>query len=178
MTPLILDLKLGLPQAVETWYKQYSKPLLQFVLAKVRAKKDAEEIVRDTFMSCLKHLPLFRGECNIETWMKRIARHEIADFYRKKYAKRAIQTTPFSSLLFVEPTQNRKHTSKIVKRALSKMSQKYKELLLLKYVDGKQVKEIAKQLGRSVKSIESDLYRAREEFRFLYAHMNEEFANA
>jgi len=48
------------------------------------------------------------------------------------------------------------------------MKKEYRELLLLKYIDKMRVKEISILLDRTVKSIESDLFRAREEFRVIY----------
>jgi DNA-directed RNA polymerase specialized sigma24 family protein len=40
-----------------------------------------------------------------------------------------------------------------------------------KYVDKKRVKELAQEFGRSEKAIESELFRARKEFRLLWANL-------
>jgi DNA-directed RNA polymerase specialized sigma24 family protein len=49
------------------------------------------------------------------------------------------------------------------------MKKKYSDLLRDKYIEGKKVAVIAAEKGRTVKAIESDLFRAREEFRVLWA---------
>lgn len=165
---LLARLKAGEPDAVRQWFAHYHDRLLAFVSKKIDNPKDAEELVQETFMNCLKHLPLFRGGSSIFTWMCSIANHEVADFYRKKYAKKALHTVPLADFLLHTKVENAHEVAEKVQLVLSKMRSDYKELLLLKYVDGKRVKEIAAELGRTVKSIEADLFRAREEFRLLY----------
>lgn len=166
---LLKELKAGSAKAVEQWYRQYSPQVRQLVASKVSIKADIDEMVQDTFKSCLKHLPLFRGDSSISTWMYRIARHEIADYYRRKYAKKAIRALPLADFLMVEKPHNAHETSERVKQVLRQLPAQYQELLLLKYVDKKRVKDISKQLGRSVKAIESDLFRARKAFKEEYS---------
>lgn len=168
---LFSKLKSGDAKAVQEWFEAYHDRLLKFVTVKVSSEKDAEEIVQDTFMSCLRHLPLFRGNSSIWTWMCTIARHEVADYFRKKYAKKAIHALALDEMLLSVPIDDAHHISEKVKVALAKLKKEYRELLLLKYVDKKKVKEIAQELGRSVKAVESDLFRARIAFREVYAQL-------
>jgi RNA polymerase sigma-70 factor (ECF subfamily) len=130
---------------------------------------DVDELVHDIFMECLKHLPLFRGESSIWTWMQRIAHHEIADYYRKLYAKKVIQTLPVTELSELPEIEGSFEISQKVKSVLRKMSVVSRELLQRKYIDKQHVKVISKDLGKSDKAIESLLFRARVEFRELYA---------
>ena len=51
------------------------------------------------------------------------------------------------------------------------MGSQSQELLMKKYVDKKRVKELAQEFGRSEKAIESELFRARKEFRLLWANL-------
>lgn len=165
---LIQKLKTGDEQAVKTWFDLYFVRLLNIVELKVSNKKDAEEIVQETFLNCLKHLPLFLGKSSIWTWMNSIARHEVADYYRKRYAKKALKTIPLSELIPLNQISDSDEVSLKVKEVLSKMRDDYSELLMLKYADGKKVSVIAQELDKSVKSIESDLFRARKEFKELW----------
>lgn len=165
---LLIRLKQGDPKAVGYWFKTYKNKLLTMVIGKVSNRQDSEEIVQQTFLNCLRHLPLFRGKSSIWTWMNSIARHEIADYFRKRYAKKALKTTHLSDLLMIEDIDNSEEVSQKVKVVLKKMRGHYGELLMLKYVDGKHVAQIANEMGRSIKSVESDLFRARKEFRFLW----------
>lgn len=166
---LIDKLKNGDEQAVKLWFDTYNVRLLRIVESKVSNKKDAEEIVQQTFLNCLKHLPLFLGKSSIWTWMNSIARHEVADYFRKRYAKKALQTIPLSDLLPLNQVADSSEVTQKVNVVLSQMKANYKELLLLKYADGKKVSVIANEVGKSEKSVESDLFRARREFKQLWA---------
>ncbi len=167
-TALISDLKSGIPEAVEVWYRKYLRTVQAFINTKVDNKKDVEEITRETFLNCLRDLPLFLGKSSLKTWMFRIASHEVADYYRRRYAKKFIHAIPLSTYLFHEEPKRMHETSSYVVEVLKRMRNEYKQLIILKYVDNLSVKEIALKVNRSIKSVESDLFRARKEFRVLY----------
>lgn len=174
---LLTKLRAGQKTAVRGWFKEYFPYLLRITLRQVSSKEDAEEIVQETFINCLKQLPLFQGRSRLRTWMISILKHEIADYYRKKYAKKAINTIPLAKLLLAQPVRNASETSLIVSQVLAQMTQERKELLLMKYVDKKRVKEIASSWSKTVKSVESELFRARQEFRSLYLKFEANQAN-
>jgi RNA polymerase sigma-70 factor (ECF subfamily) len=173
---LLNSLRTGQKGAVRSWFKLFAPYLLKITLKRVSSKKDAEEIVQETFINCLRQLPLFQEKSRLRTWMVSILKHEIADYYRKKYAKKAIKTIPLANTLLAKPVKNASQTSLIVSQALSRMSKHRKELLLMKYVDKKKVKEIAYSWSKTVKAIESELFRARKEFRALYEQIENQQA--
>lgn len=164
---LVAALRAGQSGAVSTWYKTYSPRIHAFVAQKIDPSKDIEEIVQETFINALKRLSFFRGNSSLLTWMYSIARHEIADYYRKKYAKKAIKMLPLSELL-PQRINDSHEVSEQVKAAFNKIDAHHVELLMLKYVDNKKVEEIAAELGKSGKSIESELFRARQAFKAAY----------
>ncbi len=166
---LIKKLKLGDSQAVKIWFKRYYPSLLATARKRAKTNKDAEDLAQETMINCLKQIHLFRQDASLKTWMMTILRHEIADYYRKIYAKRAIKTIPLSDLILKQEIQDSKEVERKVRGALSKMLNRRKKLLLMKYVDGLSVREIAQRADRSLKAVESDLYRARESFKELYA---------
>lgn len=165
----VKKLREGNELVVLQWYKTFEKPLLRFILTKVSIRPDAQELCQNTFLSCLESLPLFKQNSSLWTWMCSIARHEIADYFRKKYAKRVLQMIPFADAMLPEQLGTMHDVSFAVRGALKKLSSRDQELLLLKYVDGKSVKVIAHLLGVSLKSVESSLYRARKAFEENYA---------
>ncbi|MBI5151536.1 MAG: sigma-70 family RNA polymerase sigma factor [Candidatus Pacebacteria bacterium] len=165
----VLLLQSGDVRAVERWFRTFQKPLFAFILTRVSDLHDAEELCQNTFLSCLETLPLYRGTSSLFTWMCAVAKHEIADYFRKKYAKRALQLIPFGETLLPEHLHTMHDVSDTVRRVLKKLTQKERELLFLKYIDNASVKSIAHSLGMSMKSIESMLYRARKAFQRIYA---------
>ncbi len=165
---LLSALKQGDPVAVEFWFKNYRNKLTQIAVSRLPSKVVALEIVQETFINCLQTINLFKGKSSLLTWMQSVLRHEIADYYRKLYAKKIIRTTPLADLLLETDTHDAAGTAEAVETVLRQMLGKNRELLLRKYVDKLTVKEIAKQLGVSCKAVESDLFRARQEFKTLW----------
>jgi len=152
---------------VEEWYRKYRERLLSFILSRVPDPKDAEEILEDTFLSAWESFPLFRNKSSFFTWLCGIAKHEIADYYRKKRIKAILFSRfPFlenlaSQALGPEEEMLKKELKKEVFQALGRLKKRYRKVLILKYVEGKKVGEIAHLLDQTVKAVESCLFRAR-----------------
>ena len=144
--------------------------LKNFIIKKVSNPEEAEEILEETLVSASDCLELYSGKSSFFTWLCGIAKHEIADFYRKK----KIKTILFSKLPWLEnlasealgPEQIilREETIKKAEKTLKTLSEGYQQVLRLKYYQGLSVKEIAQQLNETVKAIESRLGRARKAF--------------
>lgn len=151
-------------------YRQYQKRLRNFIGLKVANPQDAEEILQETLIAAAESHHRFKGKSSLHTWLCAIARHEIIDFYRKKKIKKFL----FSRLPWLEglaaqalgPEQLalRNEFEQKVKRTLEGLSEGYGEVLRLKYYEGKSVKQIAHELGQTVKAVESKLFRARQAF--------------
>jgi len=144
--------------------------LKNFINQKTKNLTDGEEILQETLISAINCLPLYSGKSSFFTWLCGIAKHEIADLYRKK----RIKTILFSHLPWLEnltaealgPEQIllREEAVKKIEKTLKSLSEGYQQVLRLKYYQGLSVKEIARQLNETVKAIESRLTRARKAF--------------
>lgn len=165
---LLASLRKGDKKAVRAWYEHFFSYFLTVCLRKVSQPQDAEEIVQQMFINSLRQLPLFREKSRLKTWMTSILYHEVADYYRKKYAKKALKTLPLLDAILQTPLKSPQEVSERVTEVLAEMKKEHRELLLLKYVDKKKMKEIALLMGKTLKSVESDLFRARGEFREIY----------
>lgn len=155
---------------LEKFQRWYRKRLLNFVLQKIDDPRDAEEIVQDVLMSVIYCLPSFQGKSSFWTWICGIARHEIADFYRK----RKIKTILFSHLPFLKKIASQalspelaleeKELKEKVVRVFSHLAEGYREILRLKYIEGFSLCQIASRYRKSVKAVEMRLRRARFAF--------------
>lgn len=169
---LVKALKAGDELAVEYWFKKYRLQLKRIALNKLANPAQAAELVQETFINCLQTLNLFKGKSSLLTWMQSVLRHEIADYYRKRYAKKFIQTIPLTDFLLTPNYKDAASSAESVTLVLKQMVKKNRELLLKKYVDCKKVKEIALEMGASVKAVEANLFRARQEFKTLWAALD------
>jgi len=157
------------------WVEKYSPELARFIRRAVESEEDAADILQETLLSAAESLPTYSGKSSFSTWLCAIAKHEIADFYRKK----KIKTLLFSRLPFLEALADqalgpeqvmlRGEFEKEVKKTLAQLSEGYREILRLKYYQGLTVAQIAQKLHESVKTIESRLFRARAAFAKAYS---------
>lgn len=154
--------------------------LKRFIVHRVSDENEAEEIFQDTLISACEALPNFWGRSSLFSWLCGIAKHEISDFYRKK----KIKTILFSHLPFLEKLASQAlgpeeeileaELKRKVKIALNSLSEGYRQVLRLKYIEGYSVAQIATRLDLSLKAVESRLSRARLAFKEAW---NEEAQN-
>ena len=145
-----------------------------FVAHKIDDSRDVEEIVQDTLMDAIVCLPRFSFKSSLSTWVIGITRHNVADFYRK----RKIKTVVFSFLpslekiasqaLSPETALDEVELKRRVLRTLVGLSEGYRCILRLKYVEGLKVKQIALLDQKSVKAVEMKLRRARIAFKNIW----------
>lgn len=170
---LVRRLVAGEERALRAFVKEFEPRLMRFVVKKMR-EEDAQEVVQDTLVAALEALPLFGGRAALFSWLCGIARHEIADFYRKKRLKTLVFSR-FEGLeqlvtetLGPEARLDRKELRGRIRAAMVRLSRIQRRLLKLKYVEGKSVREMAGELNISFKAAESGLFRARRAFALVF----------
>lgn len=152
-------------------YREYVDEVYQFIYARSGfGPALAEDITQDIFLDVFKGLDKFKGLCSERTWIFRITRNKLNDFYRKQYRKKfetcgidnAAQLHDLSQ--DVEAQLVRSFESRFVRECLDKLPLHYRITLLMKYVDGKSIKQIAETADISPKAAESMLQRAKGTF--------------
>lgn len=155
---------------LKRFHQRFEDYLYNYISQKVGRPEDVEEILQDVFVAAIYSLPSFSGKSSLKSWLTSIARHEIADFYRKQKIKRIL----FSRLPILEMIADRAlspemamEEKEIKEKMIScflSLSEGYRQVLRLKYIEGCTVKKIALLTGKSVKAVESRLRRARHAF--------------
>jgi len=165
----------GNHRELHRFYREASRRLKPFFSDHTATSEDSDELMQDTFLHFLDALPLFHYQSNLMTFITSIAHHEVADYWRKKYAKRIIRTIPILRN-YANPIHTSERTAQELHHALESTYQKLKpehtSLLKMKYEDTLSVKEIAEKLGWSTKAVECQLYRARKAFQLAYEENN------
>ncbi|RJR15724.1 sigma-70 family RNA polymerase sigma factor [Candidatus Microgenomates bacterium] len=163
------------PQAPQEFYAKYAPLLLRFIRRKVGNEQDVEEIAQDTLFAFLDHARDFTGTAKLSTYLCSIAAHKIVDFYRKKKLKRIVfSQLPegfeqlFADLGSPEDALDTQFVRERISDIFARLKPQYAHVLQLKYIEGRDVKEIAAILKCSFKSAESILFRARRAFVALY----------
>lgn len=168
---LVDQIKAGHETGIMVWFKIFRPYVRQFVDSRVDNSADAEELVQKIFLDSLQQISLLRRRDRLYPWMLSIARCRVADFYRKRYAKKAIRCLPLGEQLLALDNRDINQVTQEVQAALAMMRQTSRELILLKYLDDCSVLKIARRQAVTPKAIEAKLYRARQEFRRCYAQV-------
>jgi len=178
---LVRELKRGNTDAVAQVYNTYIDRVYSLIFNQVdRDHEVAQEIVQETFSSAIRSAEGFHGRSSIFTWLCSIANNKVADYYRRKKreTKKRVDyapelTQPSDRDQDVSSLAESAETGEFVRQALSALPLHYKQVLILKYVEEFTVSDISQMMGRSQKSIEGLITRARKELHIRLDKKNE-----
>ena len=136
-------------------YEEYFDRVYYKVLSVVKNNDDAEDICQETFISVYKNLSKFREESNIYTWIYRIAINKTYDFFKKRKLEFEINDEVLSL-----PEDINFDTKVILEEKLKLISEKEKEIVILKDIYGYKLKEIAEMKNMNLSTVKSVYYKA------------------
>jgi len=122
---------------------------------------DVDDIVQEVFLAAFLGLRKFRGECRLRTWLFTITINKCRSFrHRRLLHLRAFPQSPASS----QSPMNAEDFDR-VRRAVAALPAKYREPVVLTYLEGLEADEISRMLGISKNALHVRLSRARERLR-------------
>ena len=147
----------------------YMTMLYNYIKIKVYANADIEDILQNTMLSVWQSLAGYSAQSTFKTWIFSIAKRKIADFYRERQAKTAINAkfAELSDLSHdnanIADTAGSDIFSQIDEKldlyaALSKMTEENRELIYLVFNAGLTYEEIQKMTGMKTGTIKSRIH--------------------
>lgn len=126
----------------------------------------SEDITQETFIMAYKHYSEFDGN-NEKSWICRIATNKCIDAMRsasQKMIPTAPEEIPDGTREDNDPMNLYIGSDVIdnVIRACNKLDSPYNDVAYLYFVKGLKAKEIAKQNGSNLKTVQTQIYRARD----------------
>lgn len=118
----------------------------------------AEELVQDTFISLYQHKMSLDANTSIKAYLYVILKNKITDFYRQEvihqryadYVANHTSTEPMSPLVYVETRE----LEKILKNAIDNLPPQCQRVFKLSREHYLSDKEIATEMGISIKTVE------------------------
>lgn len=152
----------GEPAAVRRLLDEVGPVVYGYAFARVGGDEHAAaDIVQDTFVEAIRSAHTFHGDSAITTWVCAIASRRLARHYeaerRQAAARRVLEAVPEVPDTALDDLAERDR----VVRALGRLSPDHRRVLVLKYLDGRPVADIAGELGRTRVQVQSLLQRAR-----------------
>ena len=128
---------------------------------------DVDDLVQESLLEAWRGRASFRGDSSLLTWVLGIARRR-ALLRRRSTARRDDVLRALREMdarAIPADLLGDEETARRVRTALDEIEAGYADVLVLRYLEGKPVREIAAALGESEKAVESRLHRAREALR-------------
>jgi RNA polymerase sigma-70 factor (ECF subfamily) len=148
-------------------YDYYIDNLYRFVYFKVKDEKDVEDLVEIAFLKVFESKNSFNPKkSSFGTWLYNIARNTVIDFYRTK--KETVEIPESHSNTGGEDLKGKVDNglnSDLMKEALGQISEKYRDLVIFRFVEELSYAEVAKILKKKEGTVRVMQYRALAELR-------------
>lgn len=171
-TQLLEAARGGDARSLEALLERHQAQVYRFGMKMCRDPEDAQDVLQDTLLAMARGVRDFRGASSISTWLYTIARSFcIKKRRRSKFApepERSLETdaAPETAEL-ADPGRSpdevlaAKEVRVALEQAIGGLDPMYREVLLLRDVEGLSAAEVAEVLGVGVPAVKSRLHRAR-----------------
>jgi len=145
--------------------------------------EEARDLTQETFLQAFRYLANFRGDSDLRTWLYRIAVNQARNRWRWWKRRRRDRTVsldapahegsdaPLSASLEGEPGADPEQKALAHEReqalhaALRSLSRPYREVIVLRDIEGLSYEEVASSLDLNVGTVKSRLSRGRNELK-------------
>ena len=175
---LINQLRNNDPAACKILVETHGKLVFNTALGLLQHRSDAEDMSQEVFAYAFQSMDTFRGEARLSTWLYRITVSKSLDLLKaRKRLKRFgfLQSLfePESAKLAIDPPHfqhpgvllEKQEQAQILFLAIEKLSENQKTAFVLHKLEDLSYAEIAEVMQLSLASIESLLFRAKQNLR-------------
>jgi RNA polymerase sigma factor (sigma-70 family) len=145
------------PEDYNDCVKLYADGLYRFMLKSTRNGDDARDLVQSSFEKLWEH----RAEVNVlksKSYLFTIAYHKMIDLNRKNSRMEYRETLPD---LIEKSPRNTTRLKELLEKALNRLNDRQRSLVLLKDYEGYSYEEIAEITGLNGAQVKVTLHRAR-----------------
>jgi RNA polymerase sigma-70 factor (ECF subfamily) len=154
--------------------KRYEEKLLRYIIRISKfSREDAEDVLQEVFIKTYYNLNGFDSDLKFSSWIYRIAHNEAVSAIRKKVVRPTIyldetDLEKFGDVFDMVKDVDNSIDRKMIDIALSNLDEKYREVLVLRFLDEKDYTEIADILKKPVSTVGNLILRGKKLFRLEY----------
>ena len=174
---LVQKSQAGETQAFGEIYDIYIDDIYRFIFYKVGQREVAEDLTEDTFFKAWQKLDSFsQTKHPFSSWLYRIAKNTVIDYFRKE----RVNIEELQIDIADEKVDTKKHTEQYfnqqhLQEALSKIPEKQREVVVLRYVNELSHKEISEVLDKSEVAVRSLLSRGMAKLKEIMKELKQDF---
>jgi RNA polymerase sigma-70 factor (ECF subfamily) len=172
---LVQKAQSGDTEAFAGIYDIFIRPVYRYIFFKVK-KNDALDLTESVFLKVWEHLKSYNKlKGAFSSWVFKIAHNLVVDYYRLQHEHVDLDDVVLpDESKEADPrflTENRLN-QEILRKALAKLKKKHQDVLILRYVNGLENREIASIMRRSEGSLRILKYRALQALKKVMKDMN------
>ena len=134
---------------IETIYTQFYSKVMGYIHARIRNRADAEDLCADVFEKVQRKLPDFDpSKASVSTWIFTITRNTVIDHYRRSRPSEELDENLSDNIELDEGLLNSETLHELAS-ALRSLPEEMRDIIVLRYYDGKPLTEIAEMMGLS-----------------------------
>ena len=134
---------------IESLYQTYYSKVTGYICSRIRNRADAEDLCADVFEKVQRKLPDFDPEkASVSTWIFTITRNTVIDHYRRSKPSEELDENLSDDTELDESLLNNETLSELA-GALRALPEELRDIIVLRYYDGKPLTEVAEIMGLS-----------------------------
>lgn len=154
--------------------KRYESRLLRYILRISNSHPDeAEDILQEVFIKVYLNLHSFDQSLKFSSWIYRITHNEVISNYRKNKARPQTIILDINSNILENIASNLdtqrevdlKYLADNIEQILNQLDKKYREVLVLRFLEEKDYREISDILKKPAGTVATLLNRAKKKFK-------------
>ena len=151
--------------------KQYEKLVFSYCLSFVKDYQEAENLMQDTFFSFYKSVDHLKSD-NYKAYIMKIAANKCKDFLKSAFKRKVIMTEDeyFTSIETADNTSDevlKREEYELIIKSIEKLKEPYKDIAKQFYIAQKTPDCIAKEKNIPKKTVQTQLYRARDKLKYI-----------
>jgi RNA polymerase sigma-70 factor (ECF subfamily) len=164
---LVNHVQNGDKEAFSRLIDRYQGKVFRTVVSLVGSHPDAEDLTQEVFLRAYKSIKSFRLQSSFSTWLYRISANMSKNFnIRRRVVSFITLDWKLGTILSVgDENKEVQETADSLLQCLQKIDEKYRQVLVLKEIEGIDYKEISKIMGLEIGTVKSRLSRAKEKLR-------------
>ncbi len=171
----MLQVRQGAEDRLGVLFDRYERPLFNFYAKLTGNRAVSEDLVQEVFLRVLKYRQSYQPEAPFRAWIYQIARNVRVDHLRKNPVQ--AEWKPEMSPSFVPPDAPQKdQESLLLHRALMRLPEDKREILVLGRLQEMKYEEIARLLGCEVGTVKVRIHRALQSLKQAFKELMDERA--
>lgn len=161
----------GDARAIRSLYDRYAPRVFAVVRRIAGDDELAQDYAQEAWIRAVRALPTFRGDARFSTWLHRIAVNSALQALRKADTRRK-REAPFPTDVPVAPRGGDTLLQRRLEKALDRLPEGMRQVLILHDVEGYTHEEIGDALGVAAGTSKSQLFKARAKMRELLSPLD------